>query len=366
MNEAEIRQKLAELEIERRSFMESVKNGTGEFNADEATKKLADIESRKAQLEKQFAELQKPAGKESRAAGNGFTAEDFLKAAEEKRTITIGTNGQINQVKNLVETVQEPDTLVDAVTFDYGPNASTNIPVLEPGLDEPGDYDEGTNAVAEDENATLTTTEIQPKAYASVLPVTAEQIQMGVVDITSKLPELFAKVFKRKMHRGLLTGDGQSKRMKGIFVSAAEDNAHLTEIAGTSIKISELAGLALQVIGLDETYQIVMNSAVYQAILADSTSGEDIKIYKEGLIRDKSIEGVKIVIDNKAPTSTAAGSVLAVAVPLSRYHVGVAGTVNVTPIKVKGDTKTYFQAEAFFSGKQVTDSDIYSLAVAEA
>ena len=363
MNEAEIRQKLAELEIERRSFLEEVRTGSGEFNAEEATKRLADIEARKTQLEKEFAQLQKPQDGEQKE-GAGFSARDFLDAAREQRTITIGTNGQIKQVKDLVETVQEGDALVDKVTFDYGPNASTNIPVLEPGLDEPSDYAEGTASVSEDANAALTTTEIQPKAYASVLPVTAEQIQMGSVDIVTKLPELFSKVFKRKMHRGLLTGDGQSKRMKGIFVSAAEDNAHLTAIAGTKITITELAGLALNVIGLDEPYEIVMNPAVYQGILSDSTDGEDIKIYKEGLIRDKSIEGVKIILDSKAPTSTAAGSVLAVAAPLSRYHIGVAGQVTVSPIKVKGDTKTYFQAEAFFSGKQVTDSDIYSLAVA--
>ena len=103
-----------------------------------------------------------------------------------------------------------------------------------------------------------------------------------------------------------------------------------------------------------------------QALLADATAGEDVKLYKEGLIRDKSIEGVRIVLDAGAPKATAAGSVLAVAVPFNRYAIGIAGELSIKPVDVLGDTKSYFQATMFFSGKQVSDKDLLSLAVKKA
>ena len=136
------------------------------------------------------------------------------------------------------------------------------------------------------------------------------------------------------------------------------------ERAGSDIQ-KELGSILL-LNAKDEEYEIIMHPTTYGAILADSTSGEDVKIYKESLIRDKRIEGVKIRLDSKAPYATTAGAVLAVAAPLSRYAIGVAGEMEITPIKVKGDTNTYFQAVMFFSGKQVSDSDIYAIAVKSA
>ena len=214
----------------------------------------------------------------------------------------------------------------------------------------------------------MKTTEIQVYGLASVLGVTAEALQLNTVDIQSKLPELFRKAFRKKLHTKVLQGSlisNTQKGVKGIWTSAAANTAGITQLAAnqTSIKCSDLAGLALKVSGYDETFEIVMNPATYQNVLSDSTNGEDVKLYKEGLIRSKEIEGVKVRLDAKAPKATTAGSILAVAVPLSRFHVGVAGGITITPIKVKGDSKTYFQAEAFVGGKQVSDTDLFSLAV---
>lgn len=366
MTKAELRAALDQLAIERRSYLEQVKKGSGEFNADEATAKLAEFDQRSADLEKQLAEMDKPV--ETRDAGLKITNRDFLDAVAEKRSITIGKNGNINQVKQLFETIADSNDILNAVSYDYGPNAATNIPVLEPGLEEPTGQSEGASSIASDSTAALATTEIQPKAYVEVLPVTAEALQMGSVDIESKLPELFQKVFKKKMHKEMMIGTGANKNVKGIFVSAAANTTGVTAIAGSTIKPSELAALALKVANKDADYEIVMNSATYGAIMANTTEDgvNSAKVYKETLIRDKMIEGVKVRLDPQCPSTTAAGSVLAVAVPLSRFHFGVAGEVTITPIRVPGDTKTYFQAEAFFGGKQVSDSDLFSLAVAAA
>lgn len=82
---------------------------------------------------------------------------------------------------------------------------------------------------------------------------------------------------------------------------------------------------------------------------------------KEELIRNKTIEGVKVTLDGNAPKTFATGNIVAAASPLARYAIGVASEIIIDPIKVKGDTNTYFQAAMFFSGKQITDSDILSL-----
>lgn len=360
----EIIAKLDALRVEKRSFMASVENGTGAFDEAAATAKLEEFAKREAELEKQLAELERPV--ETRSAKTGLTNEDFLKAVQEKRSITIGDNGNINQVKQLFEQLADKDDILNEITFDYGPNASTAIPVLEPGLAEPESAAEGAGEISSDDDAAMITTEIYAKAYVSVLPVTAEALQMGTIDIEAKLPDLFNKAFRKKMHRAMFTGTGTSKDVKGIFVSAAANTAGVTPLAGTVPTITELAGLALKVAQLDEKFELIMNSQTYQDILGDATAGKDIEAYKQSLINNKEIEGVKVRLDARAPHLTTAGTVLVAAVPLSRFHMGVAGQVVITPIKKVGDTKTYFQAEAFFGGCQVTDKDIYSLAIANA
>ena len=58
MKKAEIRAQIEALELERRSFMEEVRHGTGEFKEDEAKAKLEDFDKRRADLERAYAELE--------------------------------------------------------------------------------------------------------------------------------------------------------------------------------------------------------------------------------------------------------------------------------------------------------------------
>jgi hypothetical protein len=149
--------------------------------------------------------------------------------------------------------------------------------------------------------------------------------------------------------------------MKGIFVSAT--GGHVTTLAATNaaLKISDVAGLAITLNGLDNEYEIVISQKAYQDLVSDSTSGEDVKIYKEGLIRDKMIENVYVRIDPYAPYTKTTGQVLAVGVPLERYGIGIAGQINIERLKKVGDTNTYFQAEYFFGGRQTSDKDLYAI-----
>lgn len=366
----EIQNDLDNVELEIRSLHEDVKDTSKDLNVEEVKAKKQELSEKRNSFMKELAELNKPTEKPSSV--NSRNAE-WLKAVAERRSITIGDVGSINQVKTLFKEIEDTEGILGKASYYYGRDASTNIPVLTPIADPTGQA-EGASGISPDSTADISVTEIQPKAYVSVLPITAEMLTMGTVDIESELPTIFAKAFKKVMHKGMLNGTGSNKAMKGLFTSASANTAGQTNLgstgsgasatANTSIKCSQLAKLALEVSAKDESYTIIMNPSVYQGVLADATASEDTKLYKEGLIRDKSIEGVKIILDNNAPKTTASGDVLCVAVPLSRYAIGIANQVVIKPVDVMGDTKTYFQATMFFSGKQVSDNDIYSLVVA--
>ena len=356
---------LAQADIELMELRDRIKGVGKSITKREAEDTLKRLSKRKSALQKERAELARP-GAAVRGAFGGVTREALIKAAAEHRSIVIGTSqlGAVNQIRELFKEIAETDNILNFATYYYGPNAATNIPVLSPmedvtPVDEPENSSD-TKAVAVDDSTSLSVTEIQPRAYARVLPITAEMLQMGVVDIESQVPEIFRQSFQRVMHKGMLTGDGEEKRMKGIFTSAAANTAGQTAKTGSAgVSVTDLAGLALRVSSLDESFRLIMSPSTYQTILGDATDSEDIKIYKEGLIRDKSIEGVPILLDAYAPTES--GKPVVVACPLRRYAIGVAGELVIKPIDVMGDTRTYYQAIMFFSAKQVSDTDLYSI-----
>lgn len=363
----EVTKDINDVELELRSLHDAVKDVSKEIDVEATRAKIEELETRKASLNKELAELAKPVEVETRTA-DAELYQVFKRAYDEQKRISIGTAspnvGSVNQVKQIVEEVADGDNILKTASVFYGRDASTNIPVLMP-MDDIADYAEGASSVSNATGASLSITEIQPKAYAAVLPVTAEFALENSTNFMQMMPKIFADAFRRTMHKGMLDGTGASKKMKGIWVSAKSTNATKTAVTSTGavVKISELAKLALDVIGKSVPYEIVMNSAVYQSLLSDATSSEDVKLYKESLIRDKSIEGVKIRIDNLCPTASDVGDVICVAVPLSRYAIGIAQQLMIEPIKVKGDTNTYFQATMFFGGCQVSDKDLHALTV---
>ena len=331
-------------------------------NVDEVKAELAAKQEELRTLKKERVQLDAPAEPENRDANSFINKEELLKFAKgEVRTIQIGTmGGSIKQIERITQAIQNRDEILNKVTIMYGDNASTIIPVLTPPAD-PAGYAEGATNVAIDTQAEIGYTEIQPKCYATVLPVTAEQLLLGFADLESILPEVFAKVFRTKMHKGLINGDGASKNMKGLWVSATSGNVTTLAATNAALKISDIAGLAVKLNGLDNEYEIVIAQQAYADLVSDSTTGEDVKIYKEGLIRDKMIENVYVRIDPYATYSKTTGSVLAVGVPLERYAVGVAGQINLKRIEKVGDTHTYIQAEYFFGGRQTSDKDLYAI-----
>lgn len=361
MDREELLNKIATLSAEVRAVADEYTDTSKDPKEVEARLNAKKEELRKAKQE--LAQLDLPKEPETRGAASFINKEDLLKLARgEVRSIQIGTTpgGAIFQSKTVMNQIQNKDDILNRVTVMYGNNASSIIPVLTPPADPEG-VAEGATNVSVDTQAEIGYCEVQPKGYPSVLPITAEQLVMGFVDIEKELPEMFAKVFARTMHKGLIVGNGTSKNMQGVWVAATLGNVTSLAATNAELKISDIAKLAVTLANKDAEYEIIVAPAAYQALVSDSTSGEDIKIYKEGLIRDKMIENIRVRIDPYATYTKTTGQVLAVGVPLERYAIGVAGQIQLERIKKVGDTNTYIQAEYFFGGKQTSPKDLHAI-----
>ena len=374
MDKEELLAKIAELNKEKRSLSDDYLNK--DKKVEEIDTRLAEVNKELEQRKKELAQLEAPKANPAEKSGI-FDGEQLRRLAKgEVRSITIGANGGKTGVGRLFEAVAEKDDIVSLADFNFGKDALTKIPVLLP-MGDLTSSTEGTTAVTVDTEAGISITSLEPKAYARVLPVSAEAMTMGLVEIESRMQGIFDKAFRKALHKGMLVGAGtDGDAMTGIFttvngdisVSAATSAAdYPSRILGigtsAAISVSKLAELAVKVSGLDEEYTIVMSPSVYAEVVADTAAGEDVKIYKESIIRDKMIENVRIRVDAFAPTKAAtARTAQVVAAPLGRYEIGVAEEMNIDVIKVKGDKNTYFQAIPFMDGKQADNRDLYAIA----
>ncbi|MDR1956892.1 MAG: phage major capsid protein [Treponema sp.] len=344
------------VEIELRSLAESVKGG--KIKAVDAKKKLDELRARKTEIDKKIALADKPKDPKEQEQRSAAMA-DLSKAMREKRSITLNGTGVINQIRELAKELQAKTPILKLVRYFYGPNASTNIPVLSPTIATPGNFAEGATGVSADTQAQLLNQTVTPYAYISLLPVSAESLLLGSVNIEGELPAIFADAFGQAFHNGILTGDGTGRNFKGIFPAIPTDNKVQCAATGDP-KIADLVSLALKIQDMTDDAVIIMNAAIYAKLLADATTGVA-DMYKEGLIRDKKIEGVNLILTSGAPSSVTAGSVVAAAGRLNDYGVGMASEITVEPLKKPGDSNTYFQATVFANGKPILDKNWYGL-----
>jgi HK97 family phage major capsid protein len=345
-------QEKIKLGIEFRSLQEQIKNGA--INGKNAKEKLNELQNRKAEVNKQAALAEAPIQKR---ASNSL--EEISKAMREKRAITLNGTGAINQIKELTKELQQKTPLLQRVKYFYGANSSTNIPILSPSVATPVSYAEGATSVSVDNTAMLGNKAITPYAYVSLLPVSAETLQLGSVSFEAELPAIFADAFAQGFHSQILAGDGTGRNMKGLFAGVPTGNK--IECAATgNPTVADLVKLALKVKDYADNAVVVLSPTVYTGIIVSDTVPQ-YEIYKEEIIRNKSIEGVEILLTSGAPSSITAGAVVAVAGNLENYGLAMASEIAVEPIKKVGDTNTYFQAVVFANGSPIVEKNFWGL-----
>jgi HK97 family phage major capsid protein len=342
---------LVENKIELRKLHEDV--STGKITADAAKKKLEELRAKKTEIEKRIALQNTPRAKTETTANFA----DIKKAMVEKRAVTLNGTGAINQVQELVKELQKKTPLLQRVRYFYGPNAATVIPIFSPTIATPASYAEGAIDVPADTQAALGNKSLNPHAFVSLLPVSAEALALGSVNFEAELPGIFADAFAQGFHRAIAVGTGTGLDFKGIFTTAA---AGTPVVAAPGIKA--LRDLALRLQDYTDAGVILMHPGVYSAIMADAT-GVEVDLYKETLIRERKIEGVEILLTSACPDSVAARAVYAVGGRLENYGLAMASEIQIVPIRKVGDTYTYFQASVFANGSSILDKEFFGLKV---
>ena len=334
--------------IELRQLSEDVKSG--KVSVKEAEEKLSKLTTEKREIEKQIAQRDMPLGERTADFSN------LAKAMLEKRAITLNGTGLINQVKELFKELGKKKEILSLIRSFVGANANTLIPVWSPTLATPAAQIEGASGIASDTQAQMGNKTITPRAYVSILPVSAEALSMGSVNLENELPEIFADAFADAFARGVVEGDGT---FTGIFGGTFGADRTIA-LGGTTPVIADLVNLAIQLVDYTDDAYIIMNPAIYSKIMADSTPGVA-ELYKEELIRNKKIEGVSVLLTGYAPSTLTSGSVVAVGGKLTDYGIGLASEVRITPKGIVGDTSTYFEAILFANGTKIVERNFWAL-----
>ena len=344
-------EELLNVNIQLRSLSEKVADGS--LKAEDAKAQLDALKVQKREIEQKIAQANAPIDKEERS----MTLADVSKAMMEKRSITLNGTGAINQITELAKELSRKKEILGLVRYFYGPNASTNIPVLSPSLATPGAFAEGASGIAVDTQAALGNRSVTPHAFVSILPVSAEALTLGSVNFETELPAIFAESFADGFAQQVVQGNGTGLNFQGLFTGVTETvNCAVTGVP----RVNDLVRLALQVRDFTDDAIIVMHPTVYAGILADATTGVA-ELYKDELIRNKTIEGVRVLLTGYAPSSIVAGSTVAVAGRMRDYAFGLASEIMIEPIKQVGNTNTFFQATVFGNGRKILDTNFFGL-----
>lgn len=366
MDRKGIQEQIDSINIELRSLMDAVKDTSKEINLEEVRTKKANLEEKRSKLEKELAEMERPAveGKPETRTVWG----DIAKAMVEKRTVTLNGAGTVATVKGLAKKIVNNTSILNGVHFFYGANAGTKVPVWGTQLHAAFLADGATGSAAAN---TMGVTSLDPQQALSSLPVSKMALDLGAANLEAELPELFSGAFSDLLADGMLNGKSFTAgsdtvvAMTGLF---KDSNTTAFLNACTVVKLAELARTVKA-----KTYSnpvIIMSPAVYAKFLGDTSTDETTKIYKESLIRDKMIEGVSVVLTAYAPSTGsgssgawADGDVIAVAGDLSNYAIAMAGQIDIKAKETASSTVTTFDATIYAAGKPVISSDFYQFKI---
>lgn len=286
---------------------------------------------------------------------------DVLSAMQEKRAITLSGAGSVEVVNRLFKVFKNKTGVLEGLRYFSGPNAQTKIPVLSPRPARPARVAEGVTNASADSTAAIGHTDLEPETYFSELPVSFETLKYLPVDFENELVEIMADAFADAMANQVVNGKGKTTyyEFSGLFTSVPSGNKIECAASGAPT-IADLVKLALTMQNkVMAQPTIIISPTLYAGISTASVSGYD--VYKNELIMNRTLEGVKIEVCGYAPSTTTANSIVAVGYDKGDYAVGVTTDITIEPIRAKGDTNTYFQAIMGMDGKPIVAANLYGL-----
>lgn len=340
--------KFNEIMDQMRSMQDQIKADREAFAAEQRA-----FEQEKAAL------TEAPSVKREKAV-NGQIRE-IIDAMLNKRAITLNGSGAVEVINALFKAFANKTSVVDGVRFFQGPNANTVIPILSPRPARPARAAEGATSISSDSTAVLAATELKPETYVSVLPVSFEALKYCGANLESELVGVFADAFRDAMAYQMVNGRDKATYYEflGLFNAAPAANQIACDSSGSPV-MADLVELALKMqdkVMAEPT--IVISPTFYAGITSAAVTGYE--VYKNELIMNRTIEGVKVEVCGYAPSTTTANSIVAVGFDKGDYAVGIAADITIEPIRAKGDTNTYFQAIMGIDGKPICDANVYGL-----
>lgn len=283
------------------------------------------------------------------------------KAMMEKRAITLQGTGAVSVVNELFKVFMTRNDFLKDFRYFQGPNSKTIIPVLSPRPARPGRVAEGVTNASSDSTAALSATELVPETYLSELPISFETLKYCAADIEAQLPTIFAEAFADAIANQIINGRGKTTYYEfgGLFATVPSGNKIECAASGAPT-IVDLVKLALTM--RDKTMTdpaIFISPTLYAGISTASVSGYD--VYRNELIMNRTVEGVKVIVTGHCPSTTTANSIVAVGTDLKNVAIGVAADLTIRPVNAKNDTNTYFQALMGLDGKAIVAANLYGL-----
>ena len=187
----------------------------------------------------------------------------------------------------------------------------------------------------------------------AILPITYEAAKMSFVGLEEKIPGLLADAYRTSMC---------NKLFADIFDADNIAAANVLDTDATGVSLKNLLDLALAMKDTDIANPvIVMNPAIYSAIAA--AEGGVYDFVKEELVRNKTIEGVRVILTGKAPSYADAseGDIVVFGGDLKNYAFGVADQISIEPMKKLGSTNIFYQSVAAFGGAMVQKKNVFGL-----
>lgn len=314
-----------------------------------ADEKLIEIRSAKKELEQERALKDAPVN-ENRSADRAKFYADVQKAMKESRAVTVSGTDTVNVASNLVYALEAKKDLLKRFSIFTGASASNIIPVWNNGEGEFSPVAEnGTFATAD---GAMSTTTIQPYAFAKSIKVSDEVLKLSAVNFESEINTIITNSMARTILKQIFNGTGADGQFTPITSGA-------TAMTVTAFNMTNLQKFALEIMDKTDNGVILMNPSVYSTLVDGSTKKEEVLIKK--LLEDKTIEGVPVVLSSYVPDAT--GGNYCIGGDLNNYAIGVANELQITPKQTAGTLAHTYDASVYINGKPIVAGEFEVLKV---
>ncbi len=343
-------QEKMDIDLELRSLQGKIKDGS--VNPEEGRKVLNELRAKKAEVEKAEALASAPIS-ETRSV----EVADIQKALIEQRSIELGSNGDSAFSSKVFEVAQNSDEIVGTITIENGAIPNTKFSLFSPTVNNIARVaEDGTGSTVS--TAAFAPKTVTPAPYLGYVNVSDYFLRFAPAQLEGKLTSLFGKGFSVQMAKEIIIGSGTGE-MKGLFIDTAI-TAYAECAAAGAPKLKDLLKLVSKMTGKFKRSQlaIVINPTFWADIMAEDT--------KWSYINNKAdyftFNGVRVIESDDAPTTTTAGSKVAVIGNLADYGVAVASQVILEKLsKTAGSLNTPIRGTLYFDGGVIVPSSFATL-----